>query len=121
MNYWEVVKRLSENPTLTGVAVIGSTRYELYVDDSGTLQSATHYTELGINGTSLGKAVNLTFDGWEIVHQPVHWTEALQAWADGKTVSVLTPFGFESKESKKSRGSSITEYEITTGVWYLED
>ena len=38
---------------------------------------------------------------------------------DGRTVTVLTSFG--SREVKKSRGSSITEYEITNGVWYVED
>ncbi len=53
--------------------------------------------------------------------QPVTWQEAILAWADGRTVTVLTPFGFESKEAKKSRGSSVTEYEITKGTWYLED
>ena len=54
-------------------------------------------------------------------YQPVTWQEAIQAWADGKTVKVLTLFGLGSREVKKSRGSSITEYEITNGVWYVED
>ena len=55
-------------------------------------------------------------------YQPVTWQEAIQAWAvDGKTVTVLTLFGLGSREVKKSRGSSITEYEIINGVWYVED
>ena len=54
-------------------------------------------------------------------YQPVTWQEAIQAWVDGKTVKVLTLFGLGSREVKKSRGSSITEYEITNGVWYVED
>ena len=54
-------------------------------------------------------------------YQPVTWQEAIQAWVDGKTVTVLTLFGLGSREVKKSRGSSITEYEITNGVWYVED
>ncbi len=55
-------------------------------------------------------------------YQPVTWQEAIQAWAeDGKTVTVLTLFGLGSREVKKSRGSSITEYEITKGTWYVED
>ena len=53
-------------------------------------------------------------------YQPVTWQEAIQAWVDGKTVKVLTLFGLGSREVKKSRGSSITEYEITNGVWYVE-
>ena len=54
-------------------------------------------------------------------YQPVTWQEAIQAWVEGKTVTVLTLFGLGSREVKKSRGSSITEYEITNGVWYVED
>ncbi len=54
-------------------------------------------------------------------YQPVTWQEAIQAWVEGKTVTVSTMFGLGSKEVKKSRGSSITEYEITKGTWYLED
>ncbi len=53
-------------------------------------------------------------------YQPVTWQEAIQAWVEGKTVTVSTQFGFESKEVKKSRGSIITEYEITKGTWYVE-
>ena len=121
MKYWEIVKNLTENPTLSGVAVIGSIRYELYVDDSRTLQSATYYLQLGTKGTSIGEAGNIDFDGWEIVRQPVTWQEAIEVWAKGKTVTVSTPFGFESKEVEKSHGSSITEYEITKGTWYVED
>ncbi len=54
-------------------------------------------------------------------YQPVTWQEAIQAWVEGKTVTVSTMFGLGSKEVKKSRGSSITEYEITKGTWYVED
>ena len=54
-------------------------------------------------------------------YQPVTWQEAIQAWAEGKTVTVSTMLGFGSIEVKKSRGSSITEYEITKGVWYVGD
>ena len=54
-------------------------------------------------------------------YQPVTWQEAIQAWVDGKTVTVSTMFGLGSREVKKSRGSSVTEYEITKGTWYVED
>ena len=56
MKYWEIVKNLTENPALSGVAVIDSIRYELYVNDSGILKSKTYYLKLGTNGTSIGKA-----------------------------------------------------------------
>ena len=91
MKYWEVVKRLTENPALSGVAVIGSIRYKLYVDDSGTLESKAYSLQSGKNGTSIGEAGNVDFDGWEIVKQPVTWQEAIEALEGGKT----TFFGLE--------------------------
>ncbi len=125
MKYWEIVKRLTENPALSGVAVIGSTRYELYVDNSRTLQSATHYTEVGLNGTSLGKAANIDFDGWEIVHQPVTWQEAIEAWADGKTIKTQSDDGIRTYR-KTSKGlqsvlGGVTKDELLNGTWYVED
>ena len=120
MKYWEVVKRLTENPALSGMAVIDSIRYELYVNDSGTLQSKTYYLKLGTNGTSIGKAGKIDFDGWEIVRQPVTWQEAIQAWADGKKVSykypddeVMYPF------QDSNRMLSIEK--IKDAAWYVED
>ena len=120
MKYWEVVKRLTENPALSGVAVIGSTRYELYVDDSRTLQSATHYLELGINGTSLGKAVNIDFDGWEIVRQPVTWQEAIQAWADGKKIS-YSYMGYDKRFDFEDSNCTMSIEKIKNAEGYVED
>ncbi len=119
MKYWEIVKRLTENPALSGVAVIGSIRYELYVDDSRTLQSATHYLQLGTNGTSIGEAGNIDFDGWEIVKQQVTWQEAIQAWADGEVVKVITihlNYVFSPNEKME-----LWPVMIQDGTWYVED
>lgn len=121
MKYWEIVKILTENPTLSGVAVIGSTRYEIYVDDSGTLQSATHYLELGTNGTSIGKAGNIDFDGWEIVKQPVTWQEAIQAWAEGKTITCKTGITEKFALTNYDLSLDISLDKITYGVWYVEE
>ena len=134
MKYWEVIKSLTENPALSGVAEIDSIRYELYVDDSGTLQSATHNLKLGTNGTSIGKAGNIDFDGWEIVRQPVTWQEAIQAWADGKKVA------WEEDADRRvfdrnnrwltlkhqaqmidQDGDAVTVRMISGGKWYVED
>ena len=119
MKYWEVVKRLTENPALSGVAVIDSIRYELYVNDSGTLKSKTYYLKLGTNGTSIGKAGKIDFDGWEIVRQPVTWQEAIQAWVEGKRVTLKFDrceyafCGFSDKAN--------TRRAIKSGTWYVED
>ena len=119
MKYWEIVKSVTENPALCGVAVIDSIRYELYVNDSGTLESKTYYLELGTNGTSIGKAGNIDFDGWEIVRQPVPWQEAIQAWVEGKRVTLKFDrceydfCGFSDK--------SNTRRAIKSGTWYVVD
>ena len=119
MKYWEIVKSVTENPALCGVAVIDSIRYELYVNDSGTLESKTYYLELGTNGTSIGKAGKIDFDGWEIVRQPVPWQEAIQAWVEGKRVTLKFDrceydfCGFSDK--------SNTRRAIKSGTWYVVD
>ena len=119
MKYWEIVKSVTQNPALSGVAVIDSIRYELYVNDSGTLESKTYYLELGTSGTSIGKAGKIDFDGWEIVRQPVPWQEAIQAWVEGKRVTLKFDrceydfCGFSDK--------SNTRRAIKSGTWYVVD
>lgn len=58
---------------------------------------------------------------WRLVRPAVPWQEALQAWANGRVVSVYVPQGFGSETRRKDRGTMITEYEILKGLWYLED
>ena len=119
MKYWEIVKRLTENPELSGVAVIDSTRYELYVDDSGTLESKTYYLKLGTMGYSIGAAGNIDFDGWEIFKQPVTWQEAIQAWNAGKVVKVRTThwdYVFSPIEKMELLPTMIQD-----GTWHVED
>ena len=122
MKYWEIVKSVTENPALCGVAVIDSIRYELYVNDSGTLESKTYYLKLGTNGTSIGKAGNIDFDGWEIVRQPIPWQEAIQAWADGKVVYVKNKAGGRVfRHGGEGETMYLLQSEIATGIWYVED
>ena len=119
MKYWEIVKSVTENPALRGVAVIDSIQYELYVNDSGTLESKTYYLELDAIGTSIDKAGNIDFDGWEIVRQPVPWQEAIQAWADGNNLKIC----FEDNVYTVRGGEPmrIDKNDITSGTWYVED
>ena len=120
MKYWEVVKRLTENPALCGVAVIDSTRHELYVNDSGTLKSKTYYLKLGTNGTSIGKAGTIFFYFLEIVRQPVTWQEAIQAWADGKKVSYKYSYN-EVMYAFQDSNRMLSIEKIEDAVWYVED
>lgn len=120
MKYWEIVKSLTENPALSGVAVIDSARYELYVDDSGNLESKTYYLKIGTMGYSIGKAGNIDFDGWEIAKQPVTWQEAIQAWADGKMVSYKYPQDPVAYSFQDSNRMMCIE-KIKDATWYVED
>ncbi len=135
MKLWEVMSLLEENPTDV---------YEAKMNDVYTVRMTVkpgfggfyHFEvfkgkrliDQSLGGGAFNDNVALDLD-WQPVRQPVRqsawqpvtWQEAIQAWVEGKTVTVSTMFGLGSREVKKSRGSSITEYEITAGTWYVED
>ena len=133
MKLWEAMRLLEEDPSRKFEYQDDQKKWLLYADagccddrvfymldcwhDKGEL--ITEYRGGSLHG-------NLsTLDNWQPVRQsvwqPVTWQEAIQAWVEGKTVTVSTMFGLGSREVKKSLGSYITEYEITKGTWYVED
>ena len=130
MKLWEVIKELTEDPTKRFERKDQWKHWVMRTDVvGGAISGGTYYFMLDCHGEDIygdacGFHGNLTNneDDWQLVRQPVTWQEAIQAWAEGKKkVLVSTPFGLESQEVKKSRGSIITEYEITNGTWYVED
>ena len=60
-----------------------------------------------------------TLDNWQLVKQPVTWQEAIQAWADGKRVTLKLDrcehafCGFSDQAN--------TMRAINSGTWYVED
>ncbi len=135
MKLWEVIKELTEDPTKKFEAEMycGNTVRMTVKKGFGGYYNFEVFNGKRLIDQSLGGGAfsgNVALDlDWQPVRQPVRqsvwqpvtWQEAIQAWADGKKVTVLTLFGLGSREVKKSRGSSITEYEITNGTWYVED
>ena len=129
MKLWEVMRLLEEDPSREFEYQDEQKKWRLYAD-AGCYDDRVFYMldcwdnkgelKTGHKFGSLHGNLS-TLDNWKPVRKTVTWQEAIEEWADGKTVTVSTPFGFESKEVKKSRGSSITEYEITKGKWYVED
>ncbi len=133
MKLWEAMRLLEENPSRKFEYQDVQKKWLLYAD-AGCYDDRVFYMldcwdnkgelKTGHKVGSLHGNLS-TFDNWQPVRQsvwqPVTWQEAIQAWVEGKTVTVSTMFGLGSKEVKKSRGSSITEYEITAGTWYVED
>lgn len=115
MKDWEVIKELMAD------------QKKVFTDGNGNCLKFTDEGLLAwhrLNGDFSGLYTFHRCDRteWELLRRPVTWQEAIQAWVEGKKkVTVSTPFGLESQEVKKSRGSIITEYEITNGTWYVED
>ena len=111
MKILDVIKSLTENTSET----FENNGWKAHIENGAIVFDNDKYPIIEIN-------LN---DNWQPVRQsvwqPITWQEAIQAWVEGKTVTVSTMFGLGSREVKKSRGSSITEYEITKGTWYVED
>jgi hypothetical protein len=62
---------------------------------------------------------------WEIVCEPVTWQEAIQAWAEGKTVKcVLNSFYegyiFNDFHCKANTQTILSKDMIKGGTWYIE-
>ena len=63
--------------------------------------------------------LSLDLDWQPVVREPVMWQEALQAWADGKTIR-LKMLGWE-QVWKPTNAISFNHFQITQGSWYVED
>lgn len=142
MKLWEVIKALTEDPTkkferkdrykhwvmrtdVVGGAIKGGTYYfmlECYGEDS-----------YGDAGGFSGNLAN-NEDDWQLVHQPVTWQEAIQAWADGKKVvweedadRRVFDRGNRWLSTKHQThmidqdGDAVTAAAICRGIWYVED
>ena len=129
MRYSEAIRKLEEEPTLEFKLVETYKTWTLKTDyDPRYLKDGILYFSLECEGEdSMGGAgefsgnLLINDDRWEVVRHPVTWQEAIQAWADGKTVSVkLTTAGGEF-ERTKTPAEYIANDEITTGIWYVED
>ena len=61
------------------------------------------------------------FEEWELLYEPVPWQEALQAWADGKTVEWHYPPNDKGWISKTFYPSCLgpSRETLTTGTWYI--
>lgn len=62
--------------------------------------------------------LSLDYD-WQPISQPVSWQEAIQAWADGKTIRLVMPEW--EQVWKPTNAISFNYCQITQGSWYVED
>jgi len=61
------------------------------------------------------------FEEWELIREPVPWQEALQAWAEGKTVEWHYPPNDKGFIGKTFYPSCLgpTRETLITGTWYI--
>ena len=125
MKLWEVIKELTEDPTkkferedrykhwvigtdVVGCAISGGTYYFM-LDCDDIIGDAGKF-----NGNLASNE-----DDWQLVRQPVTWQEAIQAWADGKTIRLKMPEW--EQVWKPTNAITFDHCQVTRGSWYVED
>lgn len=71
-------------------------------------------------------AIYLDSEEWELIPQPVPWQEALQAWAEGKSIKCVADnaviyLGDSYYAVNSAFGRGISKNEIGNGTWYIEE
>lgn len=116
---WEIIKMLGENPNLRFKAVPyseGKMTFEEVCLVNGVLCWG------GNNAYPLQVAIGKYDIDWQLVETPVTWQEALQAWAEEKTV--ICKFNDINEEYSEICFSNdydihLTRYQILYGQWFI--
>ena len=120
MKLWEVMKKLDENPNKRFKHALGSIigfadNVLQWLEKDGEIIEPFLVRDRR-SGTGI---CHNTGDDWQEVKQPVTWQEAIQAWADGKRVTLKLDrceyafCGFSDQAN--------TRRAINSGTWYVED
>ena len=127
MKLWEVIKALDENTNKRFKNELGSIigfadNILQWIDKDGEIIEPFLVRDRR-SGTGI---CHNTGDNWQLVRQPVTWQEAIQAWAEGKTVIVENTCDKRKYDGKKfflkdEYGIPLGSWEITNGTWYIED
>jgi len=115
---WEVVKILMENPRLRFEAKINKKKSNMWIDTDGDLAMDVVKTAPDYPITD-NEWLNAE---WHLVETPVTWQEALQAWAEEKTV--ICKFNDINEEYSETCFSNnydtpLTRYQILYGQWFI--
>lgn len=124
---WEVIKMLSENPNLRFKK---SESYGEISDYLYVLCGYIRFERIDGNGGRVSKQIsggqfegNVSIENtWQLVETPVTWQEALQAWAEEKTV--ICKFNDINEEYSEICFSNdydthLTRYQILYGQWFI--
>ena len=138
MKTWEVIKMLSENPKLKFVT--GHFNY-LGFDCKNVLSWGDclddfkhHKPGREFNIINKNNVKNLNLD-WELVKEPVHWKDAIEAWLDGKKVyfmdnnkkysihdgSFAVDYINDEYVEINSEDEIITKRRFKRAEWYIEE
>ena len=113
---WEVVKMLMENPRLRFEAKINKKKSNMWIDTDGDLAMDVVKTAPDYPITD-NEWLNAE---WHLVETPVTWQEALQAWAEEKTV--ICKFNDINEEYicfSNDYDTHLTRYQILYGQWFI--
>jgi predicted lipoprotein with Yx(FWY)xxD motif len=115
---WEIIKMLTTYPMLkfTATAMNGLQKVMYYRHDLGFLCQQD--------------GDNIKFydsDEWTLIQQPIPFLEAVQAYAEGKTIRVecedgnrqYKPLGMGGYMMMDDRHQALTSLEILKGKWYI--
>ena len=131
MEYWEVVKELKEDPKKKFEAKLESKDWTVRMSvDTGFSRyfkfevfNGARLIDQSCNGGAFNGNVALDLD-WQLVRQPVTWQEAIQAWADGKTIKCehgQITFVYNHDDEFFGNHSGVHKRLFTKGTWYVED
>lgn len=113
---WEVVKILMDNPRLRFEAKINKKKSNMWIDTDGDLAMDVVKTAPDYPITD-NEWLNAE---WQLIETPVTWQEALQAWAEEKTV--ICKFNDINEEYicfSNDYDTHLTRYQILYGQWFI--
>ena len=114
---WEIIKMLSENPNLRFKAMPYS-EAKTFSDEVCLVNGVLCWG--GNNAYPLQVAIGKYDIDWQLVETPVTWQEALQAWAEEKTV--ICKFNDINEEYiclSNDYDTHLTRYQILYGQWFI--
>lgn len=124
MKTWEMIKELTENPSKKFKRTKDGVEFKTSQKIVDSIKVGT-YVEEAINYRS--RDCVLLEDDWTEVKQSVSLLEALQAWANGETITCelnglhATYNPKEGSNLVDFSGRGLSSKEINQGIWYIEN
>jgi len=110
MKLWEVIRALTQNSALQ-FKRMGMATTEIGLKNGELVW-------LYSNDTFLIDGWNLDSDEWEMVPRLVTWKEAIEAWANGKTIRLVMPQW--EQILRPTNEVQLNACRIKEGKWYIE-